>query len=325
MVLESKEVHNEPLSVQRLRDVTPIADDDVIDLRHLFISWLKWIWVPVLMGGIGLYYGYKDLQAFQPQAVASMIILPTVSDGPAVGGRVENLAAQLGLQLGPQPTSVSPFYRFQMLLGSIILAQRMQDRYGLMQRVYQGSWDAQMGEWKRPSGEEFDRDQRIRAILRQNRWSPPSIEGLANYIGGKVKIEPIEGGAFRRVTVTDSDPDYALWLLTAAYFEADEMLREQDRLEVEQRQTYINRELATATNLQVQEALRGMLADELGRKLMLSGELPYVAKIAEPPRVSGRLTEPNVRLLFGVPAVAFAGVGFLLITLIAVIRRERRA
>lgn len=301
-----------------------VAEDEVIDLRYLVYAWLKWIWVPIVLAGIGAYLGYRDLQQFAPQSTASMIVLPASSGQAAPAGRVESIAGQFGMQLGTPTQSVSSFYRLQVLLGSHLLAERLQERYGLLQRVYAGSWDGATNTWKRPAGEDFERDQRIRAMLRQNLWQPPSIESVAVYVKGKVRIEPVEGGAFQKISVTDSDPQFALWLLQAAYEAADELLREQDRRDVFEREAYINRELSNTQNILIADALRGMLASELNRKAMLSGDMPYAAKITEPARLSARKTEPNLRVLFGLPMVGMAAAGFFIVTLIAVARRERR-
>ena len=91
-----------------------------------------------------------------------------------------------------------------------------------------------------------------------------------------------------------------------------------------ERRGQITRELAQVTNLQMREALISMLASEFSRELTLNGDSVYSAKEVEPPAVSARRTEPNLRLLFGVPMAAGAAIGLFLITLIAVLRRERR-
>lgn len=316
----------EERALSRIQPMVRPPADDVIDVQYLVRSWLVWLWLPILLGAVGAYWGYRDLQNFRPQAVAAMTVLPSTTSGStqASTGRVESLAAQFGIQLGAQPSEISPFYRLQMVLKSVLLAERLQERYGLLQRVYGDSWDFEAGEWKRPSGEDFERDQRRRAMLRQNLWAPPNLETLAEYVGGKLQIEPVAGGGFQTVTVRDPDPEFALWLVNTVYFEADGLLREQDRRDSEERRAYITRELAAATNVQVQDALRGMLANEFNKTLTLASNLPYAAKITEPARILNRRTEPNLRTFFGFPIAGMAGVGFFLITLIAVFRRERR-
>ena len=267
--------------------------------------------------------GYRDLQVFSPQAVAAIIVLPS-DEGTAQPTVVSGLAAQFGVQLGGQSNTVSQIRRLQMLLGSTILAERLQNEHGLLQAVFPGGWDPQTQSWPRPTGEAFERSEARRAFFRQNEWSPPNLESLATYIRCALEFEPVDGGPFRRIFVTHSDPEFALWLLNTAYFSADDLLREQDALESEQKQESISAKLQAETNVQFQEALRSLLTSELSREITLNDALPYAARIVEPARVSNRRTEPNLRRLFGVPVAAYAAGGFLFTTLIAVFRRERR-
>ena len=56
--------------------------------------------------------------------------------------------------------------------------------------------------------------------------------------------------------------------------------------------------------------------------MLLESDLPYVARIIDPPFVSSWPTEPALKIVFGVPIFMAAALGFLLITLVAVFRRE---
>jgi hypothetical protein len=211
-----------------------------------------------------------------------------------------------------------------MLLGSVTLAKHLQEQRGILQIIFPGGWDPATQSWPRPTGAEFESLEKRRAFLRQNAWAPPNLESLSGYIQGTLKFEPIDGGPFQRVSVTHGDPEFALWILELAYFSADNLLREQDTLESARKIGSIQAKLDTETNVQFQEALRSLLTNELGLEITLNDLLPYAARIVEPARVSNRRTEPNLQRTFGVPVAAFASVGFLLTTLIAVFRREKR-
>ena len=301
------------------------AEDSVIDLRFLFIIWLKWIWIPILLGGLALYSGYKDLRAFAPQSIASIIVAPTGELQEQTSTGVSGFAAQFGIQIGTRVSSVSSFRRLRMMVGSVVLAEKLQAEHGLLQIIFSGSWDEATQNWARPSGPDFDRDQSRKAFFRQNLWIPPNLESVANYLGSVVQFEKIGGTPFQKISVSHSDPEFALWLLTTAYFGADELLREQDKLESAINQANIESKLAVETNVQFQDALRGLLVSELSREITLDEGVPFAARIIEPARISNRHTEPNLQSMLALPAAAYFGGGFLLITLIAVFRRERRA
>ncbi len=300
-------------------------DADIVDLSHLVRTWLVWSWVPFLLAVAGLYFGYRNLQGFTPQYIASMIVLPngTQSAASGNGGGVTAIAAQFGLQIGPQPISASPFDRLKLTLGSSELAATLDQKYQLMRRFYGSAWDASTGTWKRPTGVEFERQERIRAFLRQNPWMPPDLQSLAGLISGSLKFESVSGGgAFQRISVTGADGEMALWLLGTAFSEADELLRNNDRQQSVERKAYIEQELARQTLVRNQDALRSLLADELSRQVALAGNLLYSATVVEAPHLQNRRTEPNITLIFGVPTVTGFALGFFLITLVAVFRRE---
>lgn len=302
----------------------PLAagDEDVIDLRYIFRVWLKWSWVPLLFALAGAYMGYRDLQGFQPEYVASLTVLPASGSSTQVSQIAPtSLLGSLGLSVrSAGPTST--FDRFKIMLGSVSLAQRLQDKHSLMQEIFAGSWDASTGTWKRPAGENFERDERRRAALKLSEWKAPNIETLASYIGGSFKLEGVDGTGFVDVAYKHRDPDVALRFLNLVYSEADELLREQDRIESRKRRAYIEQQLQGARVLDTRQALIGLLANEERSAMLLESDLPYAARIIDPPFVSSNPTEPALKLVFGVPFFLAAAVGFLLITLVAVFRRE---
>jgi len=139
-----------------------------------------------------------------------------------------------------------------------------------------------------------------------------------------VNFEAIDGGPFQRFSVVHPDPEFALWLLTAVYFGADDMLRKQDKIESDINRANIQSKMAAETKIQFLEALRELLIAELRSELLLDESLAYAARIVEPARLRNSLTEPSLQRIIGVPAALYAGLGFLLTTLIAIFRRERR-
>jgi len=301
--------------------------NEIIDLTYLFRILLIWSWIPMLTALAGIYNGYQDLKGFTPQYTASMTVLPTGATGANTnsGGAVQSIAAELGLLPGTQATSVSPFNRLEFFLGSVALAERLQEKYGVMQILFAGSWDSENQQWTRPNGEDFERQEQIKAFLRQNLWSPPNLQSAANYIISSINIAAFDQGPFRKLTVTHEDPEFALWLLTTAYFEADELIRERDKLELEERMSYVELQLSSVDKIHIRDGLRQQLATELGREVALEVDLPYAAIIVEEPYIMNGLTEPNLPLIFGIPAVVGGIIGFLFISFIALFRREKRS
>lgn len=254
--------------------------------------------------------------------VASLTVLPS-SGGSSQGATkiTPSILGNLGLSFGAAaPTST--FDRFKVILGSVSLAQHLQDKHSLMQEIFAGSWDDSNGTWRRPTGENFEKDQRRRSALKLSQWKAPNIESLASYIGGGFKLQNVDGTGFVNVAFRHDDPAFALRFLKLIYSEADELLREQDRIESRKRRAYIEGQLQRARIVDMRQALIGLLAAEQRSAMLLESDLPYVARIIDPPFVSSWPTEPALKIVFGVPIFMAAALGFLLITLVAVFRRE---
>ncbi|MFQ6018974.1 MAG: Wzz/FepE/Etk N-terminal domain-containing protein [Kiloniellaceae bacterium] len=301
--------------------------DDVVDLRFLFAALWRGIWVILALALLGGLYGLWNLRNFVPQYVASMVVDPSQSGAiplrasPNRLGGLAGVAKDFGLNLG-QVQTVTPFDRLRLVISSITLAESLQNKYGYLQKVYAGSWDPVEKQWIRPSGKRYESTQRIRRLFHLRAWSAPTIESLSGYLGGMIRFERLEDLPFQRVSVTHTDPDFALELLRTVYAEADELLRWQDRKATAQRKAYIEKQLETAALVELRSVLVGLLANEERTAMLLAGDRPYAARIMEPPFVSNTPTEPNRVKIVGLPAILGLVGGALLVTLIAVFRRE---
>ena len=313
------------LGLDRAAPVADLAfDSETIDLSYLFWVWVKWSWVLLLAVSIGAFAGYKEVQDFVPKAVAAMVVQPASAGGQAqsTSGGLGAASAQFGIQVGSTSATATPFERFKLALGSLDLAALLQEKYGLLQRVFATSWDSANQTWLRPSGSEFERNERVRKLLRQNQWSPPNLETLAEHVGGAVKVQGAKAAGFYEIIVEDADADYALWLLATVVREADAMLKSKELKAAGERRRFIESQLESRPMLYLQDTLRGLLAQELSKEMTLEANVGYAALVVEPPHLSNRRTEPNLALLFGAPMTVAGVLAFLLITLVAVVRGE---
>ncbi len=273
------------------------GDEFVIDLRLLFRALVRGSWVIVIAGLIGAASGIRDMHNFTPQHEAKMIIAPSSGGAslPTGLGQLGALAGVAGLSstLGVS-SRATPFERLKQALSSLELAGVLQEKFDLLHTVYAGSWDEGAEAWIRPTGGEFERREQYRRFLNLPTWSEPSLEKLAAYVGGTVRIEQIERSPFYEVKVTHGDPDFASYLLTITYSEADELLRKRDRREVAERKVYLNERLQTESLEASRNVLYSLLTQEEQKEMMLEGDLPYAARIIDPPYLLDTPTSPNV-------------------------------
>lgn len=308
-------------------DIGARVSDDVVDLRYLFAALWRGKWAILALALLGGFYGLWDMRSFVPQYVASMVVAPSTSGGvsPQVSGsqfgQFMGLARGFGVNIGPMG-EVTTFDRLKLVISSVTLAEILQNKYGYLQKVFAGSWDPAKKKWIRPSGKRFEWEQRVRRFLHLRTWSEPTIESLVAYVGGTVRIEGVKEAPFQRISVTHTNPDFALELLTTVYVEADELLRQQDRKETAARKAYLEEQLQRVSMMEMKAALVGLLTNEEQTAMLLQGDLPYAARVMEPAFVSSKQTEPNPVALVSLPTFLGLVGGTLLVILIAVFRRE---
>ena len=300
--------------------------DDVVDLRYLFRSWWRGSWFIVLCAVAGLAVGLWEMKKFVPQYTAAMVVVPSSGGGasPSPGGSLRGfagVASAFGIGV-PQGGSTTSFDRLKVLLGSVTLAQRLQQRHQLMQTVYRGSWDTETESWTKPSGERFERMERLRTFFNLGTWRSPSISSLARYLGSSLVIEEIDGTGFRKVVVRHTDPDFARFLLETVYFEADELLREQDQQSTQIRKAYIENKVEKSTIVEIRTGLVGLLMQQENKAMLLESDLPYAARIIEGVSVADRPTAPNPRMHVVAGLIGGGFAGLCVVALVALFRRE---
>ena len=280
--------------------------ENIVDVACLVQAILRGWYIVLIALVLGFAQGAWRMHNFSPSFQASMIVVPSGSEGSGGGGvarAAAGLAQTFGVALPSGGQEVTNIDRFKALLGSVRLAERLQQRYGIMQILYAGQWDEKSASWSRPTGESFERKQQIRAFFNLPTWRPPDLEALAETVQGTLKIsrigsdQPGEGGMMR-MSVRRGDPEMALFLLRAIFQEADALLREQDRLHVAEQRSYLEKRLEGATRQEIRQVLLGMLSDAEQKAMLLKSELPYVGRVLEAPFVSTTPSQPVVLTSF---------------------------
>ncbi len=300
----------------------PTTDNsDLVDIRYLLRLWLLWSWLAVLFGVVGGYIGVRDAGDFVPSYKATMVVMPD-SGAVQISETASQFSSALGLNVGGSAGSRT-FDRLKVMVGSVALAEALQEQFGLMQIVFEGSWDADKDQWVPPDPEAYRDVYKFRDWF--NLWIPewhqPDLEALARFLEGTIVFEKKPGTQFFEVTVSNRDPEMALFLLTTVYEAADDALRSQDREESRERRRSITRQLAQADLVDARQSLIGLLTNEERRAILLESDLPYAARIIEPPFVSNRPNDLNVLRVVGVPTVIGVLLGLVLITLVGLFRK----
>ncbi len=304
---------------------TSVGDDKLLDLRVLVKELWRWKWILVIAAIIGAIIGVRNVSSFVPTYVAKMIVQPVDSSGGDVptrmgGGGILGVARSIGFATGG--ASNASFDLFRVMIGSTLLAVKIQNKHGLMQRVYESSWDNEKKDWIKPKVDENTYKQQLRRFLHLNSWHPPSIESLAGYLSGMVKIEQVGETVFYKISVEHSDRDFALYLLDIVYREADDLIGRLRRQEQEERKEYLERQIEKARLVEVRDALLSLLMQQEQRAIIADAKPPYTIKVIEPLHAPAAAKEPALRRAILVPVVVMVALVIVVVTIVVSFRTE---
>jgi hypothetical protein len=298
------------------------AADEVIDIQKLVRIFVKWGWLVALFALIGAGKGLQDAHNFTPLSIAKMTVKPvqsTSSKGNPGGVK----AIFSGLSLGSDKAT-NKLEDVILFVGTQTFAKLMDEKYGLLLKVYGGGWDEQRQEWRRPAESRFRIEEKINSYLNQRQWSAPTLEDLSRFISGSFQAKQNENSTHYSVKVENSDPEFALWLLTTVFHEGIEYLRREEETTLAIQRKFVLDKLEHTRVVDFQRQLIQTLG-EIDRKSMLStGGLPFAAKIIDQPYLSKYKTFPNTTKAIAVPAFVMGISGAILILIIALYRGESR-
>jgi hypothetical protein len=295
---------------------------DVLDLRVLFSEIGKRWWIVVFFLSVGAYTGLNGMHNFTGVYTARMVVAPVGSNSPVkAGGGVGLVNMLAGLQIqGPKP--ITQFDQLVHIIKTQAFANVLDEKFGLMDRIYGAAFDKETNSWRRPMGTEFELRETVNAYLNLPVWKSPSIENLSGYLSGGIEFKKMEESPFVIVSFRHTDPDVAQEMLQMIYYEAEKLVRKQHVMEQKKKRNFIEERFAETSIVEFKHALTDMMAEQAREEMMSHEDLPSVARIIEPVFVSKYQSYPNTLRLVGVPLFGATGLAFGLILLLVLIRRK---
>jgi hypothetical protein len=304
---------------------TPMQQDNLFDLRILVRELWRWKWLLILAALIGVAMGVKNAHEYSPMYEAQMIVAPA-SDGSFTlptggGGSLFGAAQSFGL-IGKGGAANSSFDHFKQTIRSRGLAEVLQNKHGLLQTVYRGSWDTKNNTWISPKVDETSLRWRIKRFFHYNFPQVPDQGTLAGYIGGMVKIGPVKASPFFKISVEHPDRDFALHLLEVVHTEADALIAASNRRKQKHDKRYLESQLKKTQLAEVRSTLLAMLMQREQKAMVVNSEPPHTIKILESPWVSKQPKEPQLLRIIGVPAGIALALAVIVLTMVVSFRLE---
>lgn len=294
-----------------------------LDLRDLFVSLWRGKFVIAACVAVALAVGFYRLTNFVPLYTARMIVARS-AQAQDISPVRELTAGLIGGSFRQQ--AATPFDEFTVLLGSYLLAERLEERHRLLRQVFPKMWDKDSQSWVAP--EPTWRDM-VKGYLGRYidlpQWSPPTVHRLADYIGENVKVERIPESPLLMIVYRHKNAQFAGQFLTWVYAEADAIVREQHRRRVAAQLRYLRERLGSETKAEYREALIRLVSQNEQTMMLLDGDQRYVAEIVEPINVSDRPSTAGLVNTFVLSvAIGVFGGSFLVMAFVGVRAALRR-
>jgi len=265
--------------------------------------------IPFICALIGALLMIALLPAMTPKYTVTMTVVPPPADqSQNSSGAGSALTGILSLAGGGSLTQGNNYYqRYQKLLVSPAVAERMQQEYGMLQIVFEPLWDKQNKRWKQPFS--------LRVLLlgwlfnmaHVPAWTPPDIVTLASFLEGNIVVVPSTLNDIVTISMTSPDPAFAKKVLLAAHTEANALERDIVARHASQQVRYLQDKLASVTVADYRATLLQILSAQEKTLMLTQTNAPFAADIISPPSVSDQPTSPRP-VLYLVLAAAIGGL-----------------
>lgn len=241
----------------------------------------KWIIAAAIV--IGLLWGGYTVHQSGASYTATMQISPAETDNSGALAGATSLFAGLG---GGGAMVVPKFTQFLAAIGSVGVAKMLDERHGMLCRVYRGDCDQVTHQWKERTG--F-----WESIAAAQAWlgglpdpnGPRTLSDLAAYTGAVVSVTQNKSNSLVVLSYTHSNPKFAVFFLSSVVKATNDYIRTQNR-EIQRRYVdNITQSISRNTNVQQREALDQLLLQEERQLMLAEVDVPYAASILDGPNV----------------------------------------
>ncbi|WP_445678497.1 Wzz/FepE/Etk N-terminal domain-containing protein [Radicibacter daui] len=279
-------------------------------MRALLRGW----WVLTLIGLLSIAAAVFYLSIAIPTYKAAMMVVEVKDGSNALLKRLQGGASLLGLAAPSSSQNGASFEEFTALLTSHRVAEQLAQNHSLLQEIYAQQWDEKRQRWIEPQGSMVNFKNAIKRMISYPQWTPPDARDLVTWLSKNVHAvnqgsNLLDRSSLWEISVTAKDPDFAQKLLEMLYQEAETILRDRRRNELQGNIDYLQKKILD-TNLNVyRESLVSMVAQQEQELMVLRDDVPIAARVLDPVTVSNRPVSPRPVLVLALALVLGGSFG----------------
>ena len=240
-----------------------------------------------VVGFAGLVFGFTFITLAVPSYRAEMVVAPASPIG-GHGGFQLPILPDIRLWESQSIQNYPDFMRFENKYGAPTVAGLLMEDSKVKEGVFHD---------RGFSFQEGKRD-----------WTP---ETLSRYLQRSVRLEPVGNTPLRRFVYMHPNRDFAVYMLGRIHYITDTLIRQNIRLETQERIEYLQDALTRTANPDHRRALADLLMEQERLRMMVSMDQPYAASIVEPPSAGVKPEWPDALLVFPVFFLVGCFLGFL--------------
>jgi uncharacterized protein involved in exopolysaccharide biosynthesis len=244
----------------------PYEPEDEINLLDYFIVLFKHKWLIIgmvfLAGLAAVFFSlsminiYRSEATIIPRQEEKSATPPSIAILRGLGGMAEELA---GLGSG------GSLDKFEVVLKSRYLSQRIVDKYKLMPRLFEKDWDAEKKAWLiNPAPTVQDAYKALMAMLTVSRNRKSDV---------------------MTIKFDNKDPNFAKEMAAHYLTELSETLREETLKDAKENQRFLRRQLEQTPDTLMKEKISAMLAREIEKEIFARAQTYYSFQVLDPPFV----------------------------------------
>lgn len=242
-----------------------------------------------------------------PLYTAQITIAPLPTDltlsqqGNSIAG-LSLLSSVSGSATSQGPTD---FDTFSALIQAPEIAHNLEEKYHVKKYIYASAWDAKKKQW---TGNNESFLTKFFRIVFNRPWHPPTDQDLALYLSKKVEITTV--GPFTILAFDFKDQQLAKTILGGLVSEAQNVIRNQQRIRAKSALSFLNKQLATSPSSMAEQALIALSIEWEQKELLAQNDLDVGVEISQPLIVSDTPTSPSplIDIAICVGVAAFFGI-----------------
>jgi hypothetical protein len=284
-----------------------------ITLRHL--TWLVRECWQTLVFSAGVFFLVALIALFfiQPRYTVALKVA-AIPQQNEPGGLMSGMGGMSGLSTLLKGVGTdTEFRRYQIALTTVELGRRLMAYHDLMNVAFPDSWD--------PERKAYRTQSRLLGPLYALLGAPTTKtvtgDAIAAYLESRLKIDmPDDQPDIVTISMTSTDPKFAVGLLAAVHKEATEMLRVAAAKRADHMIGYLRGRLDTLTVQEYRQSLLMLMGMQENLRLLSQPGVSYAAEILDPPHASDFPTFPKPVPFLAVAAILGFVMGFIAIILL---------